>query len=116
MNSMSSQPTTPKPSSATITTSPTLEQQQETDNTTTTPTTTGGTSTPLPLEQQPQQQKYVTPVGTSTTTESYSPHTNTIRTTSHRKDSIAPNLNETCPSFGPTEYNHNIISMDRHSM
>ena len=78
---MSSQPTTPKPSSV----SPSLDN--------------------APLEQQ----KY-------TNTENYSPHTNTIRTTAHRKESVVPNINETCPSFGPTEYNHNVISMDRHSM
>jgi hypothetical protein len=106
MNSMSSQPTTPKPSSATATAasdeSPTLESNTTND---TTP------SSSSPLDQQ--QQKYAV---TPTNGGDYSPHTNTIRTTAHRKDSIVPNLNETCPCFGITEYNHNIVSMDRHSM
>ncbi|KAG2230336.1 hypothetical protein INT48_008828 [Thamnidium elegans] len=98
---MSSQPTTPKPSSATTNSnnnSPHLDHN----------------SVPLPLETQ----KYalVTPGTPTDNTVTYSPHTNTIRTTAHRKDSIVPNINETCPSFGPTEYNHNVISMDRHSI
>lgn len=107
---MSSQPTTPKPSSATTNTStgtstPTLNNSPSLDN----------SNTPL-LEQQQQQQKYNMVTPNDNNTGGYSPHTNSIRTTAHRKDSVVPNINETCPSFGPTEYNHNIISMDRHSV
>lgn len=32
--------------------------------------------------------------------------------TKDRKSSL---IHETCPSFGPTEYAHNIVSMDRHT-
>lgn len=95
---MSSQPTTPKPSSATSTNnSPHLDHP---------------TPSSLPLENA--KYNLVTP-GTPNET-NYSPHTNTIRTTAHRKDSIVPNINETCPSFGATEYNHNVVSMNRQSM
>lgn len=91
---MSSQPTTPKPSSATSNSnSPHLDHHTSLEN---------------------AKYNLVTP-GTPNET-NYSPHTNTIRTTAHRKDSIVPNINETCPSFGATEYNHNVVSMDRHSM
>ncbi|CAO3619830.1 unnamed protein product [Mucor hiemalis] len=103
---MSSQPTTPKPSSATTTTStgtstPTLNNSPSMDN----------SNAPL---LDGQKYNMVTP--NENNTGGYSPHTNSIRTTAHRKDSVVPNINETCPSFGPTEYNHNIISMDRHSV
>jgi septal ring-binding cell division protein DamX len=114
---MSSQPTTPKPSNATTlgsSGSPTISNNNTENN------------NMMPLDQQQQQQqqgKYNngvvtpgTPSNNNNESTPYSPHTNTIRTTAHRKDSIVPNINETCPSFGPTEYHHNIISMDRHSM
>jgi hypothetical protein len=107
---MSSQPTTPQPSATstgnvTAATGSPLTDQHESNNNTSYPS-----SPSVPLETQQPKYSNGTMV-TPGTPSSY--HTTTPTTpTRDRKESL---IHETCPSFGPTEYAHNIVSMDRHT-
>jgi hypothetical protein len=115
---MSSQPTTPQPSSAaaaaaaTANGSPLIDQHQ--NNNTEFESNNNVTSYPsspsVPLESQ--QPKYSNnSMVTPGTPNSYHTTAPTIPTRD-RKESL---IHETCPSFGATEYAHNIVSMDRHT-
>jgi hypothetical protein len=93
---MSSQPSTPQPTNNSSG-SPNLDHASTSnENENETPTNYTATS-PVPLETKFNNSANIS-----------SPYQNT----KDRKDSL---IHETCPSFGPTEYNHNIVSIDRHT-
>lgn len=106
---MSSQPTTPQPTTNNINHTDT-NQNDDLDD----PNLQYPSSPSLPLETQKYNNNttnnMVTP-GTPSSSSNYHPHINNS-TSRDRKESL---INETCPSFGPTDYAHNIVSLDRHT-
>ncbi|CAO0798900.1 unnamed protein product [Mucor circinelloides] len=102
---MSSQPTTPQPTAHNTDHNDSIKNEDLEESNLQYPS-----SPPLPLEAQ-KYNSAVTP-GTPSSSSNYHPHVNTNSISRDRKESL---ISETCPSFGPTEYAHNIVSLDRHT-
>ncbi|KAL7315206.1 meiosis-specific transcription factor ndt80 [Mucor circinelloides] len=102
---MSSQPTTPQPTAHNTDHNDSIKNEDLEESNLQYPS-----SPPLPLEAQ-KYNSAVTP-GTPSSSSNYHPHVNTNSSSRDRKESL---ISETCPSFGPTEYAHNIVSLDRHT-
>ncbi|CEP08187.1 hypothetical protein [Parasitella parasitica] len=104
---MSSQPTTPQPT-ANHTDHSDTAQNDNLDN--------AGvqypSSPPLTLATQKFSNTTNNAVTPGTAPSTCQPHTSNS-TSRDCKDSL---INETCPSFGPTDYARNIISLDRHTI
>jgi hypothetical protein len=92
---MSSQPSTPRPTMG----SPRKSENEMPVNHNVSPI--------LPLESQKQSPVTPNPL-------TYSPSSSLAVVRKKRNDSLGPN--DGCPSFGSTEYAHNVYSLDRHTV
>lgn len=114
---MSSQPTTPQPSTTTTATAPATTKLEPNDtnrnNDLNDTKNQYPSSPPLPLETQKYNNSTANNMVTPGTPSSSNYHSHVNNSTLRdRKDTL---INETCPSFGPTDYAHNIVSLDRHT-